>query len=109
LAVRESFLEEVGQSGNGKEGRDKSKDKERKSSTVTAPPQTGYSQGRLRKPHMPSVVGTPASADQREAAAKAEEDVIFPLDEHLLCVRHHIRHLSLTQTHPTHIHQLPES
>lgn len=72
MAVRESFLEEVGQSRNWKEGRDK----ERKSSVAATPLQTGYSKGALRKPHVPSVVGTPAAADQHEAAGKAEEDVI---------------------------------
>jgi hypothetical protein len=79
LAVRESFLEEVGQSRYWKEGRDK----ERKSSAVTLPPQTGYSKGKLRKP---------AAADQHEAAAKAEED-LTPFDEHLLCARHDTRQL----------------
>lgn len=89
MAVRDSFLEEIGQSRNWKEGRDK----ERKSSAVTILPQTGYSKGKLRKPNVPSVVGTPAAAEQHEAAAKAEEGVT-PFDEHLLCARHDARHLN---------------
>lgn len=72
MAVRESFLEEVGQSRNWKEGRNK----ERKSSAAATQLQTGYRKGTLRKPHVPSVVGTPAAADQHEAATEAEEDVI---------------------------------
>lgn len=90
MAVRESFLEEVGQSRNQKEGRDK----ERKSSAATIPPQTGYSKGKLRKPHVPSIVGTPAAAVQHETAAKAEEDVVSS-DEHLPCARQNTRHLSV--------------
>lgn len=88
MAVRESFLEEVGQSRHWKEGRDK----ERKSSAVTILPQTGYSKGKLRKPGVPSIAGTPAAADQHKAAAKVEEDVT-PFDEHLLCARHDTRHV----------------
>lgn len=41
--VREVFLEEGGQSGDWKEGRDTSKDRDRKSSAASILPQTGYS------------------------------------------------------------------